>query len=206
MDCNPSSSKRAKGNDGRCMPNNSGGRMFQSRRVEIGRSTKDSNDRLVQEIEELSIMIDGLLKEVRRNSMNYPNNKETETMLFSTFKHIKQGIRFSRKLINTAPMCPELKPRKRGITRRHYTFEEKGVLFKYFRIYGTSITQEIIQNITKEIDVSPERIKKWFSNQFQQERKDHLLADQSPVEVAESPESSRVQSPESSSTSESRWK
>ena len=129
---------------------------------------------LLSEMLFIQSMVSELVKDLQRSSLNYPGNKESTELLKITLSSVKCGLRMTRKLAHLAPVCLELEPAGIGINRgiyRTFSNEQEAILRRNFVDSGGKPVSSQIKKIATNIGAEEDRVRRWFINKRQQEKK-----------------------------------
>ena len=112
-----------------------------------------------------------LVQEVREERKGHPKNPESDALLRSSIKAIGQNTRLARKILVLTPKCPELTSEKSIKKLKTFCASQKAILYQNYVDLGGEVDKKQCQAIAKELQVSEERIRKWFSNKKQRDKR-----------------------------------
>ena len=131
----------------------------------------NSNSALEFKLTKKLIMLKRLIQEVKEEGPDHPHNPEADALLRSSIKGMGQNIRLVRKILVLTPKCPGLKSEKRNKKLKTFCARQKAVLYQNYVDLGGEIDKKQCRAIAKELQVSEERIRKWFSNKKQRDKR-----------------------------------
>ena len=144
-----------------------------------GQSTThdNSNAALVFKLTKEQKRLGKLIQEVIEEGRGHPHNPESDALLRSSIKAIGQNTRLARKILVLTPKCPELASEKKNRKLKTFCASQKAILYQNYVDLAGEVDKNQCEAIAKELLVSEERIRKWFSNKKQRDKRRTRKAD-----------------------------
>ena len=132
---------------------------------------KNSHSKMVGDLRKKLKMLEKLIQDVEENELDYPHNQESEAVVKSSIKSVEHNLQLVKRIVTLVPKCPELRSKKKNRKLKTFCASQKAILYQKYVDLGGEIGQNQCRAIAEELQVPEERVRKWFSNKKQRNRR-----------------------------------